>query len=117
MRWYENIKQLRKERGWNQSELARRVGYSDKSMISKIEKGAVDLPRSQILKFAHIFQVTPSEVMGDVDADRKALDAAAERRLLEYSRLLNDKGIEKLFERAEELRQMGYVKEGEQNDD
>lgn len=66
-KWNENIRNLRKERGWNQSELARRVGYSDKSMISKIEKGDVDLPRSQIFKFAKALNVTASEIMGEAD--------------------------------------------------
>ena len=45
LKLYENIKENRVAKGWSQSELARRVGYSDKSMISKIEKGVVDLSR------------------------------------------------------------------------
>lgn len=61
---YENIKRLRQLNGWSQTELALKVGYSDKSMISKIEKGAVDLAQTQIVRFAEVFGVTPSDLMG-----------------------------------------------------
>lgn len=64
LKLYENIKKYRIERGWNQSDLAKRVGYSDKSMISKIEKGLVDLSQSQIQKFADVFGVSASELFG-----------------------------------------------------
>ena len=49
---YKNIKQRRLELGMNQSELAEKMGYADKSMIAKIEKGLVDLPQSKILAIA-----------------------------------------------------------------
>lgn len=64
LKLYENIKKYRTERGWNQSDLAKRVGYSDKSMISKIEKGLVDLSQSQIQKFADAFGISASELFG-----------------------------------------------------
>lgn len=63
-KWYEKIKSLRKSHGWSQTELARRVGYTDRSMISKIEKGSVDIPRSQVIKFADVFNITASELIG-----------------------------------------------------
>ncbi len=62
---YKNIKKLREENDLSQEELAKRVGYSDKSMISRIESGRVDLPQSKILLLAEIFHVTPGELMGD----------------------------------------------------
>ena len=61
---YQNIKKLRKENGWSQDELAKRLGYSDRSSIAKIESGFVDLSESKIMAFAQIFNVTPSELMG-----------------------------------------------------
>jgi len=61
---YENIKKYRKMNGWSQNDLALRVGYSDKSMISKIEKGMVDLSQTQIMRFANALGVTPSDLMG-----------------------------------------------------
>lgn len=61
---YKNIKNERLKNGWNQSELAKRVGYSDKSMIAKIEAGKVDLPQTKIRAFAQVFNVTESYLMG-----------------------------------------------------
>lgn len=61
---YRNIRDCRLARGWSQTELAMRVGYADKSMISRIESGKVDLAQSQIKKFADVFGVTPGQLMG-----------------------------------------------------
>lgn len=66
---YRNIKFFRTKNNWSQEELAKRVGYADKSMVSKIEKGKVDLPQSQIQKFAEIFGVSQSELMGNDGTD------------------------------------------------
>lgn len=66
---YRNIKQKRLEHGWSQTELAERMGYSHKSMISKIEAGLVDLSRSKIFEFAKVLGCTPGELMGDTESD------------------------------------------------
>ena len=39
---YENIKNLRKKKGWSQTELAKRAGYTDRTSIAKIENGRWD---------------------------------------------------------------------------
>ena len=62
---YKNIKKYRLENGWTQTELANKVGYSDKSMISKIEKGEVDLSQSQIWKFADVFGISAPVLFGN----------------------------------------------------
>ena len=62
---YKNIKEKRKELGISQDELAKRVGYSGKSMISKIEKGEVDLSTTMIKKFSKALDTAPSELLGD----------------------------------------------------
>ena len=49
---YQNIKKYRLERHLTQTELAEKTGYSDKSMIAKIENGKIDLPQSKIEQFA-----------------------------------------------------------------
>lgn len=67
LKLYENIKENRMAKGWSQAELARRVGYSDKSMISKIEKGVIDLSQSQIKKFADVFGVSMADLFGTVE--------------------------------------------------
>lgn len=58
------IKELRKQRGLSQSELAKIAGYNDRSSIAKIESGSVDLPRSKILVFSRIFNISPAELLG-----------------------------------------------------
>lgn len=62
---YKNIKKLRLENGWSQSELARRAGYKDRSAIAHVEDGTVDLPQSKIMLFADIFGVTPAQLFGN----------------------------------------------------
>lgn len=64
LKLYENIKRRRIELGWTQSELASKTGYSDKSMISRIEAGKVDLPQSKIMEFAKVLGVSASDLMG-----------------------------------------------------
>lgn len=61
---YKNIRELRKANGWSQEELAKKLGYTDRSMIAKIESGAVDLAESKIMAFAKIFGVKPTTLMG-----------------------------------------------------
>lgn len=61
---YVNIKLQRQLKGWSQAELAKRVGYSDKSMISKIENGKIDLYQSQIMAFADVFGCSVSTLLG-----------------------------------------------------
>lgn len=61
---YRNIREKRKELGMTQSELAEKLGYADKSMIAKIEKGAVDLPQSKIMAFAKALQTSASDLLG-----------------------------------------------------
>lgn len=62
---YNNIKRYRKRLGMTQSELAERMGYADKSMISRVEQGKIDLTQSRVVAFANVLHVTPSELLGD----------------------------------------------------
>ena len=66
---YKNIKKRRQELGMTQSDLAEKLGYSDKSMIAKIENGKVDLAQSKIVAFANALKVSPSDLMGWNDGD------------------------------------------------
>ncbi len=61
---YKNIKKRRQQLKMTQTDLALKMGYADKSMIAKIEKGNVDLPQSKILAFANALETTPGELMG-----------------------------------------------------
>ena len=64
MKLYSKIKKYRKKMGLSQAELAEMMEYSDKSMISKIENGKVDLSHSQIMKFADVLNVPADALMG-----------------------------------------------------
>lgn len=66
---YLNIKEKRKKLGMSQEQLAKLVGYTDRSSIAKIEKGNVDLSQSKILEFAKALKTTPSELMGWSDEE------------------------------------------------
>ena len=67
---YKNIKRRRQQLKMTQTDLALKMGYADKSMIAKIEKGNVDLPQSKILAFANVLETTPGELMGwDYEAE------------------------------------------------
>lgn len=64
MKLYDNIKKRREELRMTQGELAAKTGYADKTMISKIENGNVDLPQSKIYLFAQALGTTPRRLMG-----------------------------------------------------
>lgn len=61
---YSNIKNRRLALGLTQTELAQKMGYADKSMIAKIEKGLVDLPQSKIIAFANVLETKPGLLLG-----------------------------------------------------
>ena len=61
---YKNIKRLREEKGLSQDALARLTGYTDRSSITKIEKGQVDLQQSKIELFAKALGTTSRELVG-----------------------------------------------------
>ena len=71
----------------SQDDLARAMGYSDRSMITKIESGKVDISQKKILAFARVLNTTPSYLMG-LDDQSSALAARSneEARLLEAYR-------------------------------
>lgn len=59
----EYIKILRKERGWSQEELGKKVGVN-RAAVNKWENGTVEnIKRSTIQQLATIFHVSPSELM------------------------------------------------------
>ena len=61
---HQKIKELRLALGLTQDELARKVGYTSRSTIAKIESGAVDLSQSKIQEFAKVLKTTPAYLTG-----------------------------------------------------
>lgn len=64
------IKERREHLKLSQEQLAKKMGYKDKSAISKIESGQRDLNQAKIQKFADILLTTTSYLMGWVDDPR-----------------------------------------------
>ena len=60
----EKIKNRRIELKITQEELSELTGYSDRSSITKIEKGKVDLTLSKLKEFAKVLKVSPEYLMG-----------------------------------------------------
>lgn len=102
---YKNIKKRRLELGLTQTDVAVRMGYADKSMIAKIEKGQVDIPQSKILAFAEILRTSPSDLMGldGVEAETGHAMSGFESSLLETFQHLNDAGQKKVLEYISDL--------------
>lgn len=141
LKLYANIKYYRKLRKMTQEELAKKIGYSNRSAVARIEKGDFDLPQSKIMAIAEALNVTPGELMGkDGTSDGPIMEhydyyltgvkdfvemdnninekARMVQKLFSRMQLLNASGIEKLLERSEELTSMQkYRKDGETNVD
>ena len=60
----EIIRTLRQKQSMSQEELAQKLGYRDRSSIAKIESGKVDLNQSRLEKFAEVFRVSVSQLLG-----------------------------------------------------
>lgn len=60
----ERIKARRTELGWNQRDLAEKMGYKNHSAVARAEAGKVDLPQSKIAQFAKVLGVKPAYLMG-----------------------------------------------------
>ena len=57
----ENLKRLRVACGMSQDELAKALGYTNRSSINKIELGKNDMPRNKIARAAQVLGVSPLE--------------------------------------------------------
>jgi transcriptional regulator with XRE-family HTH domain len=103
MEWFERIKMLRKQKGWSQDTLAQKAGYTDRSMISKIEKGCVDLQRSQLIKFAEVLGTTASELIGESSSGE--IEGYYTNDTLEAAqKLFEDRDMRILFDAARDSR-------------
>ena len=60
---FEKIKNRRKELGMSQDELASRLGYGDRSTISKLEHGKVDITQTKIANIAKVLGLTTQDLM------------------------------------------------------
>ena len=66
------IKNLRKEKGLTQEQLAKDLGYSGKSVISHIEKGDADMTYEKMVLLLKKYNLEPSSLVGNEIVEQKA---------------------------------------------
>ena len=66
------IKNLRKEKGLTQEQLAKDLGYSGKSVISHIEKGDADMTYEKMVLLLKKYSLDPSSLFGNEIVEQKA---------------------------------------------
>lgn len=57
IRYYRTLEEL------SQEELAKKVGYTSRAMICKIESGKSDISQLMLIKFANALNVSPYDIM------------------------------------------------------
>ena len=60
----QNIRLYREKLGMSQEELAKKLGYKDRSTIAKIESNVNDITQSKIVAIAAALQTSPAALMG-----------------------------------------------------
>jgi len=70
----ERVKQLRKEHGWSQGELAERVG-GDPAQISRYENGRITPSADAVVKLAEVFDVSTDYLLVE-DSPRRPFRGA-----------------------------------------
>lgn len=108
----DNLKRLRKEKGWTQVRLSMEAHVSQQA-ISFIESGRNEPSTDMIRALSKALGVSSSEIIGDnsqTDVDQLS---AEEMRLLTIYKLLNHSGQDFLLSQAESiLQQSAFRKDG-----
>ena len=76
------IREKREAAGMTQEELARKLGYRNKSTIAKIENGTNDIVQSKVIDFANALNTTVVYLMGweaEAPEEKPAFTARDER--------------------------------------
>ena len=112
---YNRIRLRRQELGWTTDELAKRMGYRDRSSISKIESGKADIPQSKVKAFADVLGTTVSWLLGIDDSKESSEPPSTEltpiqAQLLNAFDQLNEEGQTKAVEYTEDLVLTGRYK-------
>lgn len=105
----ERVKMLRQKAGLTQEELAKEIGYSTKTSISKIENDVLDINQSTTIALARALKTTPSVIMGweEVEENVTLHNTPQEEALLSNYRQLNPEGQKKVEDYAEDLVKCG----------
>lgn len=100
----ERIKMLRQKSGMTQDELAKAIGYSTKTSVSKIENDVLDINQSTIVALARVLHTTPSVIMGWNEASASTpaapLLSENENELVKIYRNVNEGGQSYIMQTA-----------------
>lgn len=70
----QRIKTERKMQNLSQQELAEKVGYADKGLISRIESGSLNLSMDKLIKIADALNVDVTELLMDPEPAEKKVE-------------------------------------------
>lgn len=87
------IRMRREELQMSQSELARKVGYTSRTTINKIERDGRGISQDKIVAIAKALKVTPSYLMGWEDEEVATLTARQEQAVENYFNLTESNQI------------------------
>lgn len=107
------IKERRIALNMTQADLQKKMGYRNRSTISRIEKGLADIPQVKVEKFAIALDTTVEYLMGienpakeyvdTILKDLTDVDLVLEKNLIEYFRKLNVAGKNEATQRIGEM--------------
>ena len=80
----ERIKIRREQLNMSQAELARKVGYSTRSTITRIEREGNGISQDKIVAIAKALKTTPSYLMGWEDEEVATLTAFQEETMQKF---------------------------------
>lgn len=107
----DRIKYRRQQLGYTLLYMADQLGVKE-ATVQRYESGDIkNIKHETVVSIAKILQCDPAYLMGWQDSPFSSASLSIdEDDLLSIYRSLNDDGKQKLLERAEELRDLGYVK-------
>lgn len=104
-RYGENLKRLRIARGMSQEELAKALGYTNRSSINKIEIGRSNIPTDKIARTAEVLGVSPLELF-DTTETEVDLEIRPDNWLTSIQTELTTENLAKLKSYAEYLKSL-----------
>lgn len=89
----QRVKARREELGLTQEDLAKKLGYSHKTSISRIESGTNEIPQSKMTAFADALNTSVGYLMGWTRGMNQRTGLSEdERQLISYFRAMNIAG-------------------------
>lgn len=104
----ERVKELREKLRMTQTDLAVKLGYADKTVISKIENGKHNIPLARIQAYAEALCTSGSYLLGETDDSTDMWSRPVEelvltddeKELITTLRLLPDQDFQHCYEYA-----------------